>query len=524
MVRVFKSAGLLVDPSLGEIRRNGESLSAERKVFELLVLLLEADGQVVEQGEIQERLWPDVRVSRDALYRVIKEARALVGDSGDRQLLIRTVPGRGIRWIPPIEVGAPEPSRMDSALASIRDLLRAGRFLDARTRALECARDEAPDSTPRHRAEALVLFGALVLHGRVDRDWMDLTRRVLNQLDASDHELRAALLGRQSHQLYWSKDPARSRQALTEARQAALEGGSQSALAWVEMGEHSLHPGPEHFETRRGHAERALAHALAGDEPQTRAWAHEQVAHNAMELGDIDTVEAHAQAVELLDEDHPLIWPGRIRTMLQLHHGDLPAAERALLRELQKWGSDASAQVFQYIGAPLLWLRFEQERLPEMLPLLRQFVAAGGDLPVWRLSLARAELESGNLEGARSEYEGILAVGLDEADHDFLSPLTLAHAAVLCAAFEDRPRIAWLEKALLPYQGRLLVAPRANFSLGPVDLILSQLAATDGRPADAERHRLRGLELALQTRSAPSVRRAEQLSAAGPRVAIDDPT
>jgi hypothetical protein len=119
------------------------------------------------------------------------------------------------------------------------------------------------------------------------------------------------------------------------------------------------------------------------------------------------------------------------------------------------------------------------------MPLLRRFVSEGNELPIWRGALARGELAAGEAEAARREYDGLAAGGFGDVDADFVAPVTLAHLTELCVHFGTPEQASWLEARLAPYGGRLLVAPRATFCLGPVDGLLGQLAAIGGRTAEA---------------------------------------
>ena len=170
-MRIFCLGEIEIDPSHGEIRRDGQVVATETKVLGLVFLLVEADGRVVPQDEIHERLWPGVRVSRDALYRVVKEARAILGDDGRRQAVIRTLPGQGLRWVAPVEIREDVHSGIGRpTLDAIRDMYESGQIGEARKQALQLSRlTPASENAPR-RARALVWASDLMLHGRVDRE------------------------------------------------------------------------------------------------------------------------------------------------------------------------------------------------------------------------------------------------------------------------------------------------------------------------------------------------------------------
>ena len=475
-MRVFRLADLEIDPSRGELRRAGRPLRVEARVATLIFQLVEAEGAVVSQEAVYERLWPGVSVSRDALYRVLKEARAALGDDGARQSVIKTLKGRGLRWIAPVEVVEPAQSGVHlPSFESVEENYAAGRIDIAREQAQQLASALSGADQASRRAQALLRASDLMLHGQVDREWMALTKRTLEALPSDASQLRAGLLSRQAYQLYWSRDPKRAREALESARLLAEVEDHAETLAWVALVEHMLSAGGKVDPGARAIAERGVEHAKRAKAPQLELWSREQVAHDAMEAADLAAVELQADAVDLLSEEHPLTWPERVRTMLRLHFGDLPGAERALTAAFSAL-SKQGPEVFQYLGGPMLWLRYEQGRLEEVLPLLRNFVGQIGDVPVWRAALARGEWDAGDRDAARSEYEGLAAGSFRGVLGNVFSWLALGHLAELCANFGDAERADWLAEQLSPCSGRLIVAPRATFSLGPADYLLGRLA------------------------------------------------
>ena len=89
-----------------EIQLNGESLRIGTRAFDILELLIRADGEVVSKDEIMRCVWPDTVVEENNLQVHIAALRKAFG--GDRDV-IRTVPGRGYRLLAPRAVpDAPE--------------------------------------------------------------------------------------------------------------------------------------------------------------------------------------------------------------------------------------------------------------------------------------------------------------------------------------------------------------------------------------------------------------------------------
>src|SRR4030095_9578359 len=92
-----------VDTRLRQIKAGGALLEAQPKAFDLLVYLLENRNRVVDKDELLEQLWAGSVVSDSALTQIVRKARSLAGDDGDRQAVIRTVQRRGFHFVAVVE-------------------------------------------------------------------------------------------------------------------------------------------------------------------------------------------------------------------------------------------------------------------------------------------------------------------------------------------------------------------------------------------------------------------------------------
>ena len=86
-----------------ELRYQGNAVAIEPQVFALLCLLIENRDRMVSKDEIIEKIWDSRVVSDSALTSRVKSARRAVGDDGDTQRIIRTVRGRGFRFVAEVE-------------------------------------------------------------------------------------------------------------------------------------------------------------------------------------------------------------------------------------------------------------------------------------------------------------------------------------------------------------------------------------------------------------------------------------
>jgi len=105
-----------LDLSRRELRRAGRLVSLEPQVFDLLVYLIENRDRVVTKDDLIQGIWKGRIVSESALATRINAARKAVGDSGDSQRLIRTLPRKGFRFVGEV-ICQPSPSTAASAAA-----------------------------------------------------------------------------------------------------------------------------------------------------------------------------------------------------------------------------------------------------------------------------------------------------------------------------------------------------------------------------------------------------------------------
>jgi DNA-binding winged helix-turn-helix (wHTH) protein/tetratricopeptide (TPR) repeat protein len=96
---IFAFGDFELDESLYQLRRRGELVRLEPKVFDVLAYLVRQRERVVAKEELLAQLWPGEFVSDTALPRCITAARKAVGDDPGGQKVIQTVHGRGYRFV-----------------------------------------------------------------------------------------------------------------------------------------------------------------------------------------------------------------------------------------------------------------------------------------------------------------------------------------------------------------------------------------------------------------------------------------
>jgi DNA-binding winged helix-turn-helix (wHTH) protein len=96
---LFWFEDFVLDSGRRELRRGGELLAMEPQVFDLLVFLVGNRDRVVSKDNLLEGVWGGRIVSDSTVASRINALRRAVGDSGEQQRLIRTIIGKGIRFV-----------------------------------------------------------------------------------------------------------------------------------------------------------------------------------------------------------------------------------------------------------------------------------------------------------------------------------------------------------------------------------------------------------------------------------------
>ena len=90
----------VLDVDRRELRRGAKLIMLEPQVFDLLVYLVQKRDRVGDQGRSHRgRLGRSHCVQLETMTSRITAARKAIGDSGDEQRLIRTVPRKGVRFV-----------------------------------------------------------------------------------------------------------------------------------------------------------------------------------------------------------------------------------------------------------------------------------------------------------------------------------------------------------------------------------------------------------------------------------------
>jgi DNA-binding winged helix-turn-helix (wHTH) protein len=153
----------VLDTDRRELRRDDAMVAVEPQVFDLIAYLIRNRDRVVDRDDLRAAIWSGRIVSESTLNTRINAARSAIGDSGDEQRLIRTLPRKGFRFVGAVREDDATPPQPDTA-AGLAAASGADRQLAVRQANGDVA--SAPQPAP---AELLVPSGAVRRASRARR-------------------------------------------------------------------------------------------------------------------------------------------------------------------------------------------------------------------------------------------------------------------------------------------------------------------------------------------------------------------
>ena len=121
-IMLYRFDECVLDINRRELRRGGTLVALEPQVFDLLAFLIGNRDRVISKTELIDAIWKGRIVSDATVDSRIGAARRAVGDTGHEQRFVRTMIGKGVRFVGEAreEMPSPGPSALlDAAALSI---------------------------------------------------------------------------------------------------------------------------------------------------------------------------------------------------------------------------------------------------------------------------------------------------------------------------------------------------------------------------------------------------------------------
>jgi sigma-B regulation protein RsbU (phosphoserine phosphatase) len=99
---VYEFGSFRLEAGERRLMREGEAVPLTKKIFDLLLLLVQNSGHLIEKEEIMHEIWSDSIVEDNNLTVSMSALRKALGEGHGRHEYIQTIPKRGYRFVCPV--------------------------------------------------------------------------------------------------------------------------------------------------------------------------------------------------------------------------------------------------------------------------------------------------------------------------------------------------------------------------------------------------------------------------------------
>lgn len=107
---IYRFLDFELDSARQILRRGEAEIGLEPRAYALLFLLIENRDRVVSKDEAVEKVWQRRFISDAAISTALKAIRRALDDDGARQEIVRTLRGRGFRFVAPVRLASAQPA------------------------------------------------------------------------------------------------------------------------------------------------------------------------------------------------------------------------------------------------------------------------------------------------------------------------------------------------------------------------------------------------------------------------------
>jgi DNA-binding CsgD family transcriptional regulator len=355
----------------------------------------------------------------------------------------------------------------------------------------------------RFARAALGAIGAslAVPHGGVEG--ISLLTRALEGLPQDQEVLRAEVMARLAVDAarLWSvgamhlsaEDVLRYRKQSDEAVTVARRTGNPRILAWALTARRLANEGTGDPELWLKDADEVIHLGRTGNDPMILNWGLDSKYDLLLGNGQLAMADRVLDEIEGLTDriDTPRLRMdiAKMRTGQAIRKGNLEAAEKHLAQAQALWPDTAT------IVLQLVWLRREQQRLPDIQDRIRARSEYMPGSPLWRVVQVLCSIEAGELASARQQWEDLYTNEYNHLPRGAFWLRALALFAEAAYALDDRERAAIFYQELSTAAGRHLFIRNSDHTGGAVPMYLGLLATTRQHWEDAEQHFQQALDM-----------------------------
>ena len=103
-LRTYRFAEFTLDPARETLSHEGKPLEINRRMFQVLMLLIERQGEIVPKDDFFDIVWGGRFVEDNNLTVTIAALRRVLNDSAKKARFIENVPRKGYRFVAKVEI------------------------------------------------------------------------------------------------------------------------------------------------------------------------------------------------------------------------------------------------------------------------------------------------------------------------------------------------------------------------------------------------------------------------------------
>ncbi len=325
--------------------------------------------------------------------------------------------------------------------------------------------------------------------GVIDIDKVAVLEAALSALDGGDNPERALTLATLCNEL--SFGPLERRRALAdEAKAMARRMPDPAILTRVLCLLNNPLQIPSALHERMADTTEAVALAEVLGDPEALYHTGSNSQVNAMQAGDFDLAARSLENLQTLSNrlrQPALMWMTAFKEAgVAIMAGDTERAEQLAAAAFEMGTDTGQPDAFAIYGSQLMYVRHQQGRLGELVPLIDQAVTENPGLPAFRPVLAAAHLEAGNDATALDLLDADASEGFESLPLDFIWMMGVTTYAMLAVELRAAGPAWKLYDLLAPYHEQVPFIGTLGFF--PTALALGGLASVLGRYDVGEAH------------------------------------
>lgn len=104
-IRYYDFGEFRLDAKRRDLSKTGEKISLTGRNFDLLLVLVQSGGRILDHEELLDKVWGETFVEQSNLKKGISSLRQILGEKPNESLYIKTIPRRGYSFVAEVSTG-----------------------------------------------------------------------------------------------------------------------------------------------------------------------------------------------------------------------------------------------------------------------------------------------------------------------------------------------------------------------------------------------------------------------------------